>query len=74
MSKVLIPLTISADEYLKVYKGTGKNVYAQDIHGRSVQFPANILQPFVTRAGIAGLFEITVDSTGKYQSIRLIHG
>ena len=74
MPTVIIPLTITADEYLKVYKGSGKNVYAQDIHGRSVQFPAKILQPFVTRTGIAGLFEITVDRHGKYQSIRLLNG
>lgn len=67
---VVLSLTISADEYIKVYRGAGKQVLAHDIHGRSVRFPANILQCFVTRQGISGLFEIIFDCDGKYRSIR----
>ena len=69
MQKVILNLYISADEYLKVYKGTGRNVYARDINGRSVQFPANILKGFVTREGIQGRFEICFSDEGKFLAI-----
>lgn len=67
---VVLSLKISADEYLKVYKGSGKNVFAKDVYGRSVQFPARILQSFVTREGISGVFEISFSAEGKYRDIR----
>lgn len=64
---VIVRLQISADEYLKVYKGIGKNVIARDVQGRTVQFPARALQSFVTRDGISGTFKICFDSEGKLQ-------
>ena len=67
--KVLVNLNIHAEEYLKVYQGSGKIVYCHDVQGRSVSFPAKILQPFVSRTGVQGLFEIRFDRSGKFQSI-----
>lgn len=69
MQRVVVNLKISADEYLKVYKGTGKRVFARDIFGRSVQFPVNILQKFVTREGVCGQFEINFSDEGKFINI-----
>lgn len=69
---IYVPVVIGRDEYLKYYQGSAKNVYAHDLEGRSVSFPANILQPFVTHSGISGLFAITFDSGGKFRSIEKV--
>jgi len=65
-------IQISADEFQRYYRGSAKNVRAYDNLGRRVVFPANILQPFVTREGINGSFRIIFDQNGKFlQAIRL---
>lgn len=67
---IVVALQISAEEYLKVYRGTGKVVVTRDAAGRRVRFPVNILQKYVTREGINGVFEIAFDSQGRFQNIR----
>jgi len=73
VQKVLVPIYLSADEYLKYYKGAVKNVFARDLEGRTVQFPANLLQKFVTQEGVDGVFEITFGPGGKLISIRKLN-
>ena len=70
MEDITLRLSISADEYLKLYKGQARSVTAISVDGRTVRFPANILKPFVTRSGIAGIFSIRFNNDGKFQSIR----
>lgn len=72
MHKVIVPLTISAEEYLKLYQGSARSVYAKTTEGKSIRFPANILQPFVTRAGIKGHFSIEFDQCNKFKTISRI--
>lgn len=72
VQKVLVPVHLTADEYLQYYRGSAKNVFARDLDGRTVQFPANLLQQFVTREGVNGLFEITFGSGGKLVGIRQV--
>lgn len=72
VQKVLVPIHLSADEYLQYYRGAAKNVFARDLEGRTVQFPANLLQKFVTQQGVDGLFEIVFSSGGKLVSIRKV--
>lgn len=74
VQKVLVPIHLSADEYLKYYKGAAKNVFARDLAGRTVRFPANLLQKFVTQDGVDGVFEIAFGPTGKLVSIRKLDG
>lgn len=69
MHSVTVSLSISSDEYLKAYQGTGKIVLAKDTDGRRVRFPANILRPFVTHSGIHGIFRIEFDDDGKFRRI-----
>lgn len=69
MHSVTVNLHISAEEYLRVYQGTGKVVVARDLQGRTVRFPAKILQPFVGHHGISGCFKITFSDHGKFQTI-----
>lgn len=69
---VHVPLAIGRDEYLRYYQGSAKNVFARDTQGRSISFPAKILQPFVTHGGISGLFAIAFSDAGKFVSIEKI--
>lgn len=71
-SVIYVPITIGREEYLKVYQGSARNVFAHDLNGRSVSFPAKILQPFVTHSGIQGLFAIRFNENGKFLSITRI--
>ncbi len=66
----LVPLNISADDYLRLYQGTARSVLARDTRGLKVSFPAQALRPFVTRDGIQGLFVIRVDAGHKLIDIR----
>ena len=58
-------LSISAQDYLQFYRGEVRNVLARCQDGRTVQFPATLLTPFVTGRGIHGNFVLTCDSEGK---------
>ncbi len=58
-------LHISSLEYLPYYRGEVKNVLARCADGRTVQFPATLLTPFVTSSGIRGNFVMTCDDDGK---------
>lgn len=72
LQRVVLPIRLSADEYLKYYRGSARNVYARDLQGRTVQFPANLLQRFVTANGVDGLFEITITAAGKLVDIQQV--
>ena len=70
MQKISIDISITSDEWLKIYKGTVKTVSAMSRDGRRIRFPANILQPFTTHFGVSGSFDIYFDSQGKFSSIQ----
>ncbi|MDR7308363.1 DUF2835 family protein [Rhodoferax saidenbachensis] len=58
-------LSISAQDYLQYYRGEVRNVLARCQDGRTIQFPATLLTPFVTGRGIHGSFVLTCDDEGK---------
>jgi len=58
-------IRISAEDYLRYYKGQAKQVIVNAHDGRRVQFPAGWLQPFVTHTGIQGLFVLRFDGSNK---------
>lgn len=72
METVWVSLDISAEEFLRLYEGTAKNVFCYSVDGRSVRFPAEILRPHVTYHGIHGLFRITFDDEGRFRGIEAI--
>lgn len=67
--QVVVDLNIPEEEYLRVYRGSARTVFAYSIDGRRVSFPANILQSYVTRTGIHGRFRIRFDEQGRFSSI-----
>ncbi len=54
-------LRITADQYLDYYRGTARHVIVRCTAGQNVQFPASLLQQFVTTDGITGTFALTCD-------------
>ncbi|PIE24236.1 MAG: hypothetical protein CSA60_03250 [Neptuniibacter caesariensis] len=72
MKYIVIDLYISSDKYKKLYQGVAQNIFTHAIDGRSVQFPARILQPFLLSDGIRGRFRIQFDDDGKYRGIEKI--
>jgi len=63
-------LSLSYDQYLKVYQGTVKNVSVVADDGRRVAFPAGKVQSFLTRQGINGYFEMELTPEHKFVSIK----
>lgn len=73
MSKSLIvDLRISAEQYLRHYQGSVKQVICTSRDGRKVQFPSGVLQKFVTHDGISGSFRFDIDDNNKLVSVTRI--
>ena len=69
MSEVIVSLNIAAEEYLKLYQGAARSVFTKTREGRSIRFPANILQPFVSYNGVVGRFKIEFDEQNRFKNI-----
>lgn len=72
MRSIIVPLKIQAEEFQRLYQGNVKDVSARTIDGLSVRFPANILRPYVTHAGIMGTFAIHFSDENRFHSIEKI--
>ena len=69
MRTVIVDISISANEFIKQYQFSSAVVSTHSRDGRSVRFPANILQRFITHAGVKGSFRIQFDNNGKFSGI-----
>lgn len=69
MSVIVVELHISAEEYLRMYAGSARDVITYAVDGRRVRFPANILRPFVTRSGVRGRFRISFTPDNRFEGI-----
>ncbi len=64
-----IHLNITSAEFEHYYAQNINSVIATSLDGQRVQFPANILRPFVTTAGIQGKFKLVIDKNKKLKSV-----
>ena len=69
MHQIIVDITISPDEWIKLYQGVATDVHTTARDGRSVRFPARILSRFYLRDGIRGSFRIVFNDQGKFDSI-----
>ena len=69
-----LTLSISSAEYERLYRGQAQTVVAHDTQGRTLQFPAGSLRPFLTHSGIQGTFAIRIDANNRLQDIRRVDG
>lgn len=58
---IIVDIGISADEYLRWYRGEATTISVKARNGQRVAFPADALRPFVTTDGVSGAFEIIFD-------------
>ncbi|NOZ51889.1 MAG: DUF2835 domain-containing protein [Gammaproteobacteria bacterium] len=72
MREFCFNLKISAHEYVKYYQGIARAVYVKDKNGKSIQFPADVLKPFITKDGIYGYFIIRIDDRNKLIDIKKV--
>jgi len=70
MKQFEFQLRISAERYLDYYRGAARHVVVRCADGVSVQFPAALLQPFVTAEGVHGSFVLTCDEQNKGAELR----
>ena len=69
MHRYEFSLRLTADQYLDYYRGTARQVLVRCTTGQKVQFPASLLQQFVTTEGISGTFALTCDE--QFRNSRL---
>jgi len=67
--RIVVDLAISALDYQHFYSGRIRQVVAHTADGRTVRFPANILQKVVGHDGVYGRFAIEFDEQGRFQRI-----
>ena len=65
MNRYEFYLRIPPERYLDYYRVTIRHVVVRCTTGQSVQFPASLLQRFVTKDGIQGNFVLTCDEQNK---------
>lgn len=70
MNRYEFHLRISPEQYLDYYRGMVRHVVARCASGQTVQFPASLLQRFVTQEGIHGDFVLTCDEHHKNASLK----
>lgn len=70
MNELIVDLNISAEQYLRLYRGEVESVVARTLDGRTVRFPASALRGYITRSGITGRFRIRYGSDGKLVDIQ----
>ena len=70
MPEYRVHINISADKLLHYYSGAVRSVIARDDRGVRVQFPLEVLRPFVCHGGIQGDFIIRVDENNKFIDIK----
>lgn len=70
--RLLIALNITPQQLVQYYEGTVSTVVACTTDGRTVRFPASVLRGVVQPGGVHGLFELTIDTRGKFVSIQRV--
>lgn len=65
MNRFEFQLDVAPEQYLDYYRGVARHVIVRCTSGRTVQFPASLLQRILTPGGIHGRFALTCDEQRK---------
>lgn len=71
---LIVDIRISRDDYLRWYRGAAQVIHARSRDGRSVRFPAQALQPYVSHNGVEGTFAIYFDENHKLVRVEKLGG
>lgn len=72
VQSMTIDLAIPADELERMYTGSARYVHCRARDGRTVRFPIQHLQPFVTLEGIYGVFVLEFDQQHKFKAMHKV--
>lgn len=70
MPSVKFSLQIRASEIEKYYRGQAQSILVTAYSGIKIQFPANLILPYVAHDGVHGHFILTYDQHGKAISLQ----
>ena len=70
MTRIRFCLNLSAQSYRQYYQGQANMVQVQSLDGQNLRFPAAILRPYLSHAGVSGLFELEFDDNQKFVSLQ----
>ncbi|MBV1908509.1 MAG: DUF2835 domain-containing protein [Kangiellaceae bacterium] len=62
-------INLNTSEVQKYYRGQAQNILVRSYEGLKVQFPANLILPYVSRSGVQGEFILEYDNNGKVISL-----
>lgn len=63
-------LHLTYEECRQYYDGSYVAIQVMAHTGQTVQFPAEHIRPFVTSQGVSGTFEMEVDNTNRFKSLK----
>lgn len=66
-------LFLTYEECRQYYDGSYSAIQVMAHTGQTVQFPAEHIRPFVTSQGVHGIFEMEVDNTNKFKSLKKLN-
>ncbi|HHH36723.1 MAG TPA: DUF2835 family protein [Gammaproteobacteria bacterium] len=69
ITEITVALAIDSERFLQYYRGKARQVVARSLDGRTVRFPAEILQRFLTHEGVHGVFVIRYDANNRFLGI-----
>jgi len=72
MPALSFALAISAEDYIRYYRGSARHVVVKTDQGKTLKFPANLLQKHVTHDGIHGRFQLEFDQNNKVKALQKI--
>ncbi len=73
MNKYYFNMALSYERFLPVYQGQVKTLQVTDDFKRRIDIPAEHFRQFLTRDGLSGRFELTVQNDGKFISLNRIY-
>lgn len=73
MNKFYFNMSLSYERFLPFYQGHVKTLQVTDDFKRRIDIPAEHFRKFLTRDGLAGRFELTVQKNGKFVSLERIY-
>ncbi len=69
MPSVEFTLHLNVAEVEQYYRGQAQSILVRTVDGLKLQFPANLIVPYVTRDGVNGRFLLSYDQNGKALSL-----
>lgn len=73
MKQYLFNVSISYDDYLRVYQGSADHVIVTCDDGLTLQLPAERFRPFVSTLGIRGRFRLTTHDNNQFISLERLN-